>query len=78
LVGLVWFLKTFKRTVLTLKKMKDRRVKQVFSGAGSSRRWVGTKKGEMRVNMVDVLLSIYEDRRMKPVEIVLRSVWGGE
>jgi uncharacterized pyridoxamine 5'-phosphate oxidase family protein len=27
----------------------------------------------MSVNMVDVFVSIYEDRKMKPVEIVLRG-----
>jgi hypothetical protein len=31
----------------------------------------------MRVNMVDVLASICENRRVKPVEIVLRRRQGG-
>jgi hypothetical protein len=33
----------------------------------------GHSKGIMSVNMVDVFVSIYEDRKMKPVEIVLRG-----
>jgi hypothetical protein len=37
---------------------------------------VGTRKGRMTVNMVDFVF-IYENRRMKPVEIVLRR-WGRE
>jgi hypothetical protein len=36
------------------KKKKSRREKQVFSKVGTSGRWVGTRKGEIRVNMVDV------------------------
>jgi hypothetical protein len=37
---------------------------------------VGIRKGLMRVNMYTYFVSIYENGRMKPVEIVLRS--GGE
>jgi hypothetical protein len=36
---------------------------------GSSGRGVGTKKGEMRLNMVDVYMKI---ERMKPVKIIVR------
>jgi hypothetical protein len=38
---------------------------------GTSGREVGTKKGGMKVYMVDAF-HISENRRMKPVEIVLR------
>jgi hypothetical protein len=34
---------------------------------------VDTWKGGMSVNRVDVFCTIYENRRMKPVEIVLRG-----
>jgi hypothetical protein len=36
-------------------------------------RVVGTRKGGIRVYMVDMFASTYENRRMKPVEIVLRN-----
>jgi hypothetical protein len=39
--------------------------------------WVGTRKGGMRVYMVYVFCTTYENRRMKPVEAVLRK-WGGQ
>jgi hypothetical protein len=39
---------------------------------GTSERWVGTRKGGLKVNMVDVLVYVYKNRSMKPVEIVLR------
>jgi hypothetical protein len=29
-----------------------------------------------RANMVDVLVYVYENRAMKPVEIILRRRWG--
>jgi hypothetical protein len=38
---------------------------------------VGTRKGEMSVNVV-YFVSIYENRRIKPVEIVLRGDGGGK
>jgi hypothetical protein len=44
---------------------------------GTCGRQVGSRKGGMRVNMVDVLASICENRRVKPVEIVLRRRQGG-
>jgi hypothetical protein len=52
--------------------MKDRRVQQAFSRYGYQWGEGGHKKGVMRVTMVDVFLFIYENRRMNPVEIVLR------
>jgi hypothetical protein len=33
---------------------------------------VGIRKGRMIVHMVDVFLLLYKNRRMKPVQIVLR------
>jgi hypothetical protein len=43
---------------------------------GTTGRGVGTRKGGMKVNIVDVFVSIYGNRRMKPVEIVLkRGEW---
>jgi hypothetical protein len=39
----------------------------------TSRRQVGTRKGGMRVNMVDAFCIIYENRRMKSVEIVSKK-----
>jgi hypothetical protein len=35
--------------------MKDRREKQIFLEVGTSGRWMGIRKGGMRVNVVDVL-----------------------
>jgi hypothetical protein len=51
--------------------MKGRREKQIFLGVGPSERWVGIKKGGMRMNMVDVFLHSYVKRRMELVELVL-------
>jgi hypothetical protein len=39
---------------------------------GISGKEVGIRKGRMSVNMVDYFVFIYENRRMKPGEIVLR------
>jgi hypothetical protein len=39
---------------------------------GTSGRWGVIRKRGLRVNMMDVFISIYENRRTKPVEIVLR------
>jgi hypothetical protein len=36
---------------------------------------VGTRKGGVRMLMVIYFVFIYENRRMKPVEIILRK-WG--
>jgi hypothetical protein len=51
-------------------KMKGRRGKS-FLGVETSGRWVGTRKGGMRMKMV-YFVSIYENGGIKPVEIVLR------
>jgi hypothetical protein len=61
-------------------KMKGRRVKQVFSGVGTSERWVGTRKGWMRVNMMDVFcIRIWKQKNETciPVKIALRKGEGG-
>jgi hypothetical protein len=39
---------------------------------GTSEKGVGTRKGGMRVYMLMCLVFIYENRRMKLVDIVLR------
>jgi hypothetical protein len=39
---------------------------------------VSIRKAGMRVYMVDYFVPIYENRRMKPIEIVLRSGDGEE
>jgi hypothetical protein len=43
-----------------------------FCGIGNSVKEVGTRKKGMRVCMVDIFVSVYESRAMKPVKIVLR------
>jgi hypothetical protein len=44
-------------------KLKNERQK-VFSRVGTSGRCLGTRKGGMRMNTVDVFLSIYKYRRI--------------
>jgi hypothetical protein len=44
---------------------------------GTNRRGKGIRKGKRRANMVVHFVFVYENRRMKPVEIVLRN-GGGE
>jgi hypothetical protein len=53
------------------KKMKGRRENRSFLGMSTSGRWVGTRKGGMRV-------SIYENSKMNPAEIALRRGKGKE
>jgi hypothetical protein len=54
--------------------MKGKTEKYIFSGGGYQLE--GTRKRRMRIYMVDYFISTYENRRMKPVEIVLRmGIW---
>jgi hypothetical protein len=48
--------------------MKARKVLQVLSGGRYQ--WEGIRNGSKRANIVNIF--VYENRRMKPVEIVLR------
>jgi hypothetical protein len=50
-----------------------KREKQVFSGVGTSGMGMGTMKGEWECIWWIYFVSIYEDRRMQPVEIILRK-----
>jgi hypothetical protein len=50
--------------------------KKIFSRGGYQWEGVRQRKEGMSVYMVDVFVSIYKNRRMKTVEIVLR--WEGE
>jgi hypothetical protein len=54
----------------------DRKVKKVYSGMGSSGRGWALGKDEYGIWWM-YFVFIYENRRMKPVEIVLRKVGGG-
>jgi hypothetical protein len=57
--------------------MKDNKVIQVLSRVGSSGK--GARKGESKGKQIWLMYFIYmyENRTMKPVEIVLRSGEGG-
>jgi hypothetical protein len=53
--------------------MKRRRENNFFSVVRYQWEGVGTRKGEITVYMWMCFVFIYENRRMKPVEIVLRG-----
>jgi hypothetical protein len=56
--------------------MKDRKVKQVPCGDGTSRRAESIRRERMRVSMWIYFVFVYKNRTMKPVEIVLRRRGG--
>jgi maltose-binding protein MalE len=66
--------KTLELSINILKKMKDRKLKQVLSWVYISSSGDCIRKGWMSMNMVYVFM--YWNSRMKPAEIVLRMTEG--